>query len=59
MSYQTFLEARGYTRVIVHRTEKQPGDLVLANLTSPVERVPEETRVVSLRKRAAGGSNAK
>ena len=51
MSYMSYLEARGYTRVTIETTEKQPGDLVLRRLDMPVERVPEETCVVPIRKR--------
>ena len=51
MSYHDFLASRGYQRLVIETTEKQPGDLVLRRLDMPVERVPEETRVVPIRKR--------
>ena len=49
--YSDYLASRGYTRVLIERTEKRPGDLVLASATMQIERVPEETRVVPIRKR--------
>lgn len=51
MSYHDFLASRGYRRLVIETTLKQPGDVVLRRLDLPVERVPEETRVVALRKR--------
>ena len=51
MSYYDYLAARGYTRITIETTDKAPGDLVLRRLDMPIERVPEETRVVPIRKR--------
>lgn len=51
MSYIDYLAARNYQRVLIETTDKAPGDLVLRRLDMPIERVPEETRVVALRKR--------
>jgi hypothetical protein len=53
MSYHDFLAARGYRRVTVERTEKQPGDLVLHRTDRDAERVPEASRVVAMRRRAS------
>jgi hypothetical protein len=50
--YTDFLAARGYRRVTVERTEKQPGDLVLSS--AGIDRVPEQPNVVALRRRKAG-----
>lgn len=50
--YTDFLAARGYRRVTVERTEKQPGDLVLHRTDREAERVPGRN-VVALRRRAS------
>lgn len=49
MSYQQFLEARGYKRVTIEQTRKAPGDLVLHG--SYVERIPE-SNVLRMKRRA-------
>lgn len=38
-SYADYLEGRGYRRILVQRTQKKPGDLVLAGSTGAVTRV--------------------
>lgn len=50
MSYHDFLAARGYRRITVERTEKQPGDLVLHRTDRDAERVPGRN-VVKIGKR--------
>lgn len=57
MAYHDFLANRGYVRVLVERTTKQPGDLVLGSLNEPVERVPDEKpTVVAIRRKKAGAA---
>lgn len=51
MSYQTFLATRGYRRVTVERTDKQPGDLILHRVDQPAERIPAARKVVAIRGR--------
>lgn len=51
MSYHDYLAARGYRRVLIERTEKAPGDLVLNG--AAVERVPAASRVVAIRRTRA------
>lgn len=53
MSYHDYLAARGYKRVVIERTDKAPGDLVLPNSNSPAERIPAASRVVAMRRSRA------
>jgi hypothetical protein len=55
LDYSSFLASRGYVRVTVERTTKQPGDLILGSAGAPVERVPDEQpTVVAIRSKRAG-----
>jgi hypothetical protein len=58
VAYSSFLASRGYVRVTVERTTKQPGDLVLG-ANGVLEKVPDDQpTVVAIRgKRARGASS--
>jgi len=49
MSYTDYLATRGYRRLVVERTEKQPGDIVLGS-HGAVTRVEAAANVVALAK---------
>lgn len=49
LDYTDFLATRGWRRVLVERTLKAPGDLVLGS--KECVRVPEVSRVTPIRKR--------
>lgn len=51
MSYSTYLATRGYRRVTVERTHKQPGDIILHRVDQPAERVAGKEKVVAIRGR--------
>lgn len=51
MTYQDVLEARGYRRALVLRTDKAPGDLVLSRTDRPAEHVPAKPNVVAMRRK--------
>lgn len=51
--YTDYLASRGYRRVIIERTDKAPGHLVLHRTDQPAERVPGQPNVVAMRRRKA------
>lgn len=52
MSYADYLASRGYHRVTIERTSKQPGDMVLNSSRAPAERIAPAPNVVAMRRSA-------